>query len=203
MKGAQKPLPDELEIVVGLEAEGYEWECDEWGWGYHHLKDDALEMILKLRSIAFLDLFESCEGGGTTDAGLAHLTGNTSLICLRLGPGITDAGLVHLEGLTQLTELRLDNADGVTDAGMQSVVRLKNLDNLSIQFTGVGDAGLETLRELSHLQHLEVAATKVTDASIPRLIQFQKLTRLTVTYSGVTPQGIELLRSALPLCRID
>ena len=202
MADLNRPRPEELATVQALKDLEFEYGVDSWGWGYHHLSDEALALVPKLTTIKYLDLFESCDGSETTDAGLAHLAGNTSLVCLRIGPGITDAGLAHLAGLTQLTELRIDSADGVTDTGMASVGRLTKLENLSIQFTGVGDAGIEALHALTQLRNLEIAATKVTDAAIPRLIQFRKLTSLSVTGSGITPESVELLKAALQLCQV-
>src|SRR5260370_18108587 len=129
MFGATSPLPEEREAVAELAGRGFEWECDVWGWGYHHLDDLALPQVRRLRSIAFLDLFEVCDMGGVSDEGLANLVGNKSLTCLRLGPGITDRGLAHLAGLTQLTELRLDIAEDVTDACMDHSHVLTTPDN--------------------------------------------------------------------------
>src|SRR4051794_12916518 len=107
MGGASEPLPDERPVIAELERAGYEFERDRWGWGFHHLNDQALQRVRRLRTIAFLDLFEECDVGGVSDEGLAHLADNRSLVSLRLGPGITDDGLAHLAGLTQLEELRL------------------------------------------------------------------------------------------------
>src|SRR5262249_13165735 len=145
---------EEREVVSDLEAAGYEWECDVWGWGFHHLNDEALAQVKRLRSITFLDLFEVCDMDGVTDEGLANLASNASLICLRLGPGITDTGLAHLGGLTQLTELRLDSAGKVTDAGMKHLNQLTKLERLSLQYTQVGDGGLQAIAHLTSLKEL-------------------------------------------------
>ncbi len=110
MPGAREPLPQERSVIDELVASGFEFELDEPGWGFHHLDDRALEKVPRLQSIAFLDLFEVCDDGGVSDAGLASLASNRSLVRLRLGPGITDAGLAFLRDLTQLEELRLDSA---------------------------------------------------------------------------------------------
>src|SRR5947209_1129190 len=135
MPGARKPLPDERPVIEELERAGYEYDVDRPGWGYHHLNDRALKQVRRLKTVAFLDLFEKCSGGEVTDKGLAYLADNRSLVCLRLGPGITDKGLARLAGLLQLEELRLDSAEAVTDRGLESLSGLTNLRALSLQYT--------------------------------------------------------------------
>jgi hypothetical protein len=202
MGGAKKPLPEELSVIEELKRADYEYEVDEPGWGFHHLNDDALAQVRKLKTIAFLDLFEKCDSGGVTDQGLAHLAQNRSLVCLRLGPGITDEGLTHLADLVQLEELRLDSAEAVTDAGMRHLAKLTNLEVLSLQFTQVGDAGLEQLAGLSRLRSLVLLSTRVTDAAVPTLIRLRSLTELEIGMTGITKKGLETLRAALPECSV-
>lgn len=202
MSGATSPLPEEQEAVAVLADQGFEWECDEWGWGYHHLDDAALPQVKRLRSIAFLDLFEVCDMGGVTDDGLANLVGNTSLICLRLGPGITDAGLAHLAGLTQLTELRLDSAEDVTDAGLSHLNRLAKLETLSVQFTKVGDRGMGEVTHLPNLKRLEVNNTRITDIGLGHLARLTTLVSLTLSENAVGEKALAAFKAALPNCQV-
>jgi hypothetical protein len=202
MAGATEPLPDERPVIEELERSGYEFERDRWGWGFHHLNDQALRRVRRLRTIAFLDLFEECDVVGVTDEGLAHLTDNRSLVSLRLGPGITDDGLAHLAGLTQLEELRLDSAEAVTDSGMEHLAGLTNLEALSLQYTRVGDAGVERLAGLSRLRELVLYHTGVTDAVAPTLAKLTRLERLYVGETGITEKGLETLKAALPRCEM-
>ena len=202
MAGAAEPLPEERPVIENLEQAGYEFEVDYPGWGFHHLKDKALQQIRKLKTIAFLDLFEECDVGGVTDKGLAHLADNRSLVSLRLGPGITDEGLAHLAGLVQLEELRLDSAEAVTDEGMRHLASLTNLKVLSLQYTQVGDAGVERLAGLGQLRELVLFHTRVTDAAVSTLVRLTRLTQLSLGQTAVTKKGIRALRAALPQCKV-
>src|SRR5262245_51266963 len=109
------PLPEERPVVDQIVALGFEESGDTDGWGFYHLSDEALALVPQLKTIRFLDLFEACDMGRATDAGLAHLATATSLTTLRLGPGVTDLGLAAVAGFVNLRELRIDSADGVTD----------------------------------------------------------------------------------------
>lgn len=202
MDGVNEPLPDERPVIAELERAGYEFESDRWGWGFHHLNDQALRQVRQLKTIAFLDLFEECDAGGVSDDGLAHLADNRSLVSLRLGPGITDDGLAHLAGLTQLKELRLDSAEAVTDKGLLHIAGLINLEVLSLQYTQAGDAGVGRLAGLSRLQELILFHTHVTDAVVPALTKLTRLEHLSVGGTALTQKGVRVLKEALPKCKV-
>ena len=175
----KSPQPDEKPVVDEIEAMDFEYECNEWGWGFCHLSDEALSKAGQLHTIRFLDLFEACDRESATDEGLSHIASNRSLVSLRLGPGITDDGLAHIAGLSQLEELRIDSAEDVTDDGMQHLAGMQNLKKLSVQFTQVGDDGARVIARLP------------------------KLTELFVEGSAITKKGLAALAKALPGCTIS
>ena len=81
---------------------------------------------------------------------------------------VTDAALEHLKGLTQLQWLALDGTP-VTDAGLKHLKNLTRLQWLGLDATQVTDAGLEHLKRLSRLQSLGLGNTEVTDAGLEHL----------------------------------
>ena len=83
---------------------------------------------------------------------------------------VTDAGLEHLKGLTQLQWLCLSNTQ-VTDGGLAHLKGLTQLQNLLLDNTQVTDAGLEHLKGLTQLQHLLLFNTQVTDEGVKKLQQ--------------------------------
>jgi hypothetical protein len=60
---------------------------------------------------------------------------------------------------------------GVTDAGLEHLKGLSNLEALLLNGTHVTDAGLEHLKELTNLEWLAVRDTRVTDEGADRLKQ--------------------------------
>jgi hypothetical protein len=196
------PLPEEASVIAEIAAAGFPIEGEYMGWGYYNLNAQALELVARLKTITYLDLFESCDSGEVTDAALASLRGNTSLEMLRLGPGITDAGLCHVKGLTGLRELRLDSAEGITDAGMVYLKALTSLQKLSLQYTCVGDEGVALLSGMTRLKELQREGTRVSDAAVPHLGGLQQLELLTLAGTAISETGAQLLEKALPNCRI-
>jgi len=92
-----------------------------------------------------------------TDAGLAELAKCRLLEDLSLGSiGITDAGMDHVVRLTNLKSLRLFGCDNVTDAGLVKLRGLKSLTSLHITDAEITIAGLNGLNTLPHLERIHV-----------------------------------------------
>ena len=104
-----------------------------------------------------------------------HL-GNAVFIAL-VGPQITDAGLEHLKGLTNLESLILEDT----------------------QITGVG---LVHLKGLTNLEALWLRGTQITDAGLVHLKGLPKLESLILEGTQVTEEGVMKLEEALPNCKI-
>ncbi len=105
---------------------------------------------------------------------------------------VTDADLEHLQGLSQLQRLGLEGT-GVTDAGLDHLKGLTQLQVLLLNGTKVTDAGLEHLKGLSQLQVLCLNGTKVTDAGLERLEGLSQLRVLWLNGTKVTDAGLERL----------
>ncbi len=170
-----------------------------------NVTDEGLKHLRNLTNLQELSLYDTF----VTDVGLKHLKGLTNLRMLVLsgtdrgpkspggksalpraysssgqprldsrmgmpGTNITDAGLEHLEGLTNLQWLSLDSTN-ISDSGLIHLKRLTNLGTLNLSGTNVGDAGLENLKGLTKLQDLNLKNTNVTDAG---LVHLKRLTSL-------------------------
>ena len=82
---------------------------------------------------------------------------------------ITDAGLENLRGLTQLQSLDLAGTK-VTDAGLAHLKGLTKLQSLDLfRATNVTDAGLAHLKGLTELQSLNLVWTQVTNTGLEHL----------------------------------
>jgi len=92
-----------------------------------------------------------------TDKGLAELANCRLLEDLSIGSiGITDAGMDHIAKLTNLNRLHMFGCDNLTDAGLAKLAPLKSLRNLDISHAKITFAGLARLNTLSDLTKLDV-----------------------------------------------
>jgi tetratricopeptide (TPR) repeat protein len=90
----------------------------------------------------------------------------------------------------------------VTNAGLEHLKGLTQLQTLNLMQTQVTDAGLERLQGLSHLQTLDLSAAKVTDIGLEHLQALTQLQNLNVDLTRVTDVGVEKLQQTLPKCSI-
>ncbi len=78
----------------------------------------------------------------------------------------------------------------------------KSVIEVNLSNTHVTDAGLEHLKALTQLQELNLFSTKVTDAGLEHLKGLTQLTMLVLFTPKVTDAGVRTLRQALPNCEI-
>jgi Leucine-rich repeat (LRR) protein len=80
---------------------------------------------------------------------------------------------------------------------------MSNLEGLDLMMGGnFTDAGLEHLTNLHNLETLFLGGTQVSDASVQYLTQLTSLQSLTVEFTRITPEGFRKLQSALPDCEV-
>jgi Leucine-rich repeat (LRR) protein len=117
------------------------------------------------------------------------------------GPGVTDAVLENLKGLPQLQRLSLDGTK-ITDAGLENLEGLHLLQQLSILHSPITDAGLDHLKRLTRLQKLALEYTQITDAGLEHLEGLRELQRLSLLHSPITDAGLEHLKGLTRLRRL-
>ena len=96
-----------------------------------------------------------------------------------------DAELEKLKGLTSLRRLDVDGCRGVTDAGLEHLQGLNNLEWLNISHTQVTEAGLEHLKGMTNLEELWICCLYQADRQ-----------------KKISDKDVRELREALPNCRI-
>jgi hypothetical protein len=84
------------------------------------------------------------------------------------GPIANDDTASALRSLPGLKRVSL-YCTNVTDAGIEHVSQLGNLEDLTLSGTDVSDSGLMPLKRLKHLKQLRVKSTRVTDAGVAEL----------------------------------
>jgi len=92
-----------------------------------------------------------------TDEGLAELAKCRLLEELHIGSiGITDAGIDHIVKLTNLKMLHLFGCDNVTDSGLAKLTALKSLRNLSITDADISIKELNNFKPMPNLTKLKI-----------------------------------------------
>jgi hypothetical protein len=117
------------------------------------------------------------------------------------GTPVTDADLEYLKGMNQLQMLDI-SYNQVTDAGVEHLEGLNQLQELRLCNANVTDAGIEHLKGLNQLIGLNLWGTKVTDAGLENLKRLNRLQHLDLRYTKVTDAGVNKIQQALPNCKI-
>lgn len=92
---------------------------------------------------------------------------------------MTDAALERLSHLDHLTYLGMPGSAGVTNAGLQTLSRLPQLQHLDLTAMSVSDDGLAVLNHLPQLRSFKmVHNARVTDAGLARLANCPNLERV-------------------------
>ena len=118
------------------------------------------------------------------------------------GTLVTDASLEHLKGLTNLEALVIEHTN-VTDAGLVHLKGLTNLRILEFNGTRVTDAGLEHLDGLTNLETLHLDEADITDAGLDHLKGLISLQALYLYGTEVTDAGLEHLSGLTKLRVLD
>ena len=103
---------------------------------------------------------------------------------------ITNDALEYLDGLMKLEELRLCDAENITDAGLDRLKRLPALEKLDVSGTRITDAALNNIKRLAALKTLDVSQTKISDAGLEHLRGLPCLESLELDDDAVTDAGL-------------
>ena len=133
-----------------------------------------------------IDAFLALPNTEKRDEHLAQLAGLTegldAITTLDLSrSGVSDEGMKSLTAFPQLTELNLSETR-VSNVGLASVAEAKSLRKLTLAtLRAVDDLGIQNLIPLKDLEELTIAACPVTDAILPTLAKFEGLQILRLT----------------------
>jgi hypothetical protein len=116
------------------------------------------------------------------------------------GGVMTDAVLVRLAAVDHLTHLALGGSRQVTDAGLQHLARMSQLEALNLTGCNITDRGLEVLRHLPRLRWFELTWQRgVTDAGVANLRFCDRLERVDLMGSATGDGAIEALQGKFNL----
>jgi hypothetical protein len=137
--------------------------------------------------------------GLMTDELLARIAQLEHVIALRLGGSrqLTDAGLQHLARMAQLEYLDLSEYPGgkLTDHGLEVLRHLPNLRRFEMTWQrGITDAGVRNLRFCERLEHVNLMGSPTGDGAIEALQGKFNLSSFS-TGKLVTDAGMALLQN--------
>ncbi|SMP60233.1 hypothetical protein SAMN06265222_106330 [Neorhodopirellula lusitana] len=89
----------------------------------------------------------------------------------------------------------------ISDADIEPLLALPNLEGISFWETGVSDHAIELIAQLPQLTRLNLCGTMVTDKSVSTLVAME-LNYIDVANTQLTPQGVKSLRAGLPHAEI-
>src|SRR6202022_4151096 len=114
----------------------------------------------------------------------------------------------HLAASTSLLALDLELCDGVTDDACEALGTMRQLKVLILKKTGfeprrISNAGLQNLRGLSNLEVLNLYGNSVTDAGLPNLQRLNNLRELNLSLLAVTDAGLNHLQPLATLEQLE
>lgn len=108
-------------------------------------------------------------------------------------PQVTDAELEHLKVMPEMQVLMLGNTQ-VSDAGLEHLAGLTNLTSLRLEGTRVTDAGLEHLQGMTRLESLCLSDTRIAGTGLEHLEDMTNLQSLWLDGTQLTDTGLGHLK---------
>jgi mono/diheme cytochrome c family protein len=91
----------------------------------------------------------------------------------------------------------------ITDAAVDTLAKMTNLERLHLENTKITDAGIAKLAALPNLEYLNLYGTKTTDGGIAKLASAKDLKKLFVWETGVTQAGAKALEGKVPGLKVN
>ena len=174
----------------------------------------GLSQLQKLKKLERLNL----DNYNFSDAGVASLSNITTLKSLDIGcdeqvkerglkyrykcSDVTDAGITSLAKLRDLQALYLSRLE-INGSGFKALTGLQNLQTLWLRDTLLDDQGLQHICKLHGLQKLDLSRTDVTDAGLTSLSSLNQLTWLNLSGTQITSAGLKSLGELNELKDLD
>jgi hypothetical protein len=161
------------------------------------------------------DVVQSCWSDGTNavphePALLRNMLGDDFFMTVVDTGLMDDAQKEFLPGLPQLRRLYFTNDEfthkqvgKLTDAGLEHVAELANLQTLCLLGNSVTDTGLLHVGTMSQLRVLTLDKTEITDAGLAQLARLTNLRELYLRGTAVTDAGVKKLQQDLPNCKFE
>ena len=160
----------------------------------------AVDLILKLTGLKELTI----SGRMIDEETLERISTMNNLRSLGLeSPFVTDTGIQSLRRLRQLRSLTIYLGDRVSQHGIGQLADL-SLADIHITLLTANNDRVKALRKISGLKDLKlVSARDVNDDAVADLTELTELQTLVLSDARLSNAGIRELRSSLPKCQIE
>ena len=151
--------------------------------------DRVFAVISKLTNLQALNL----DGADLSNQGLKDLSNLRQLQYLYLSrSGITDRTLEWLP--TGSLEQLISNQTKISDRGLKSIQKCRDLRKLNLSDCHITDAGLPSIATLTELEELDLSNTKITAKGLLQLIGLKKLLSLSVRNTLITAEDLPVVK---------
>ncbi|MDR0522484.1 MAG: hypothetical protein LBH00_11630 [Planctomycetaceae bacterium] len=153
------------------------------------------QYLREMEALTSLEIFR-CENFNS--AGVLQLKGlKLNRLTLRQLT-IDDSAMEVFREMPALKRLYLNELSNLSDAGMENLSALKNLEVLEIGDVPITDKALESIAKIPSLKTLSLQTTNITDAGLEQLLNLPKLETLTFKSNPkVTPSGIGKIKDKI------
>lgn len=182
------------------------------------VSDEGIAVVADFPALKHLDI----QGTRVTGAGLRHLSPQSRLLSLQLGPAadddglaavgrlahlqeltiasrrITDEGVEALSSLQQLQQLVVADHPALTDAGLVAIARLPALRSLTVHSHLVTFDGVSRLQQLTELADLELRGVKLDDHGLERFTPPPSLSTLRLYHTSVSDGALDTFEASHP-----
>jgi len=133
---------------------------------------------------------------------LQHLSKLTQLKFLSLSCGYSHLKLDFLDTMTQLEKICISRTK-VTEAGINTLCKLKSLQHIYLYRTDITDEGLDQLSTLPNLNTLDIACNShITDVGVSALNKMTSLRNVDIGDTRISTNGMDSLRKENPFLHI-
>ena len=187
------------------------------------IKDEDLDFLSQLKNLAHLDIRHTTRVDGLflknlkplknlvalnletariQDENLSGLTQLQSLKTLYAPRTIGDKGLHSIAQIASLEVLVLPQST-VTQEGIESLAKLKNLYHLSINMKRLDDEAMVAIAQLAGLRSIQLTETRLTGEGFSYLNRLKKLESLSIESKSITASGLLKLSEIENLRRVQ
>ncbi len=166
--------PDDAEAVAFLQKAGAKLKQNKAG---------AVEVV---------DMQEAGGGNAELFQAAMKLPSLRGIICS--GPDVNNDVVAMLKGIRGLNAFAAVDRSAVGDAGIESLVSVPNLMDLTLERSEITDAAYAHLAKMKKLKYVRANLTKTTDAGVKQLADATQIELLDFRdCTGVSDEGIEAL----------